>query len=466
MSLHISDSKLELYFLDSSQLELEEREKIEKHISSCPMCSENFEKVKDYYSFIQKNINEDEVGDSQTAKKILDQNNPVGGSKLLSENKLTVKVYNGNYEIVSAREEPLVKKVEDLIRIYPLRFAGAFGFAGLLIAVFFMMLKPDKKYINPTLAVIKENVLTVYNEMGDVLWKKAVPGIENFRTDLPKNQSNVRGLLLDDLNNDGINELLITGNYSYRGIFASDTIYCFDPSGNIKWKYGCGSFSALNTPNWKHSRWQITDYFVVKSKKEKRLFVIAGTNFAPSKIFELDFNSGKIKQEFYNSGGITAAVLFDVDNDGYDEIILGGINNAFSSAFTAVFEPDSVNGFSPSTELYVPDSLQKNSAVRYILFRATNYMKAVSLTDYNMVNQFLISKEEKTITVYAEEVPGDTEYNGSVLYNFDLDWNVRGVVLSDDFVANYNRLLAKGKVKEPLDSNYTKKLAEGVTFLK
>lgn len=467
MSAHISDSKLELFLLDSSQINLEERENIEEHISQCSLCRENFEKMKNYYSFIEENVNKDGDEDSLTAEKILRQNNAAGENKLLSENKIAIQVYNGNYEIVESSKKSLVNSIGDLIRIYPLRFAGLSVFAGLLIALFFMMQKPEKKYINPTLAVIKENVLTVYNGMGEVLWKKAVPGMENFRTDQSKAQNNVRELLLDDLNNDGINELLITGHYSYHGIFASDTIYCFDPYGNVQWKYGCGSFASLQTSNWKHSKWNISDYFVIKTNKGKKLFVVAGTNYAPAKIFELDFNSGKIKQEFYNSGGISAVALFDIDDDGQDEIIIGGINNAFSSAFAAVFEPSDVNGFSPSTEKYIPVPLQKNSALKYIIFPATNYMKAVSLTDYNMVIQFIISKEEKTITAYVEEAPAGTqENNGSVLYNFDTDWKLLGVVLGDNFVANYNRLLAEGKVKEPLDSNYTKKIADGVAYLK
>lgn len=364
-----------------------------------------------------------------------------------------------------------MKRAAWLIKTYPYRFTGSLALAGLIFALFFIPKKPEIKYVNPILAIIKDNVLTVYNEMGDLMWKKGVPGMDDFRTDLPVDsqikQFGTRELLLDDLDGDGVNELLIAGKYSGPGSFARDTLYCFDPYGKLMWKYGCGSFKRLNTRSWRHNDWFISDYFTVNTIKGKKLFVVANTNYAPSKTFELDFNSGKIVQEFYNSGGITTSKLVDIDGDGYDEIILGGINNAFNSSFIAVFKPDSVSGFSFSTENFIPKELQKNSAVKYILLPLTNYNKAVSLADFNEVEQFFVSKEEKTITAYTQEAPsGPNEIFGSVLYNFDFNWNIRGVVLSHNFISNYNRLLAEGKVKEPLDSNYRNKLAEGVRHLK
>jgi len=84
-----------------------------------------------------------------------------------------------------------------------------------------------------------------------------------------------------------------------------------------------------------------------------------------------------------------------------------------------------------------------------------------------LVEQFLISDEEKTITAYVQEAPGGIpEVFAGVLYNFDNELKIKGVVLADNFIARYNRLLTEGKVNEPLDSNYTNKLAEGVTYLK
>lgn len=467
MTTHIPDSKLELFFLDSSQLGIGESSDIEKHISQCSVCRENFEKVKDYYSFIEENINKDGIDDSLTAEKILRQNNQISEDKLLTESKAAVTVLHGDYEIIEHKKNSLTGWIKDFVRYNPLKFSGSLALVGIIAALLLYYNKPEMKFVNPSLAVVEKNVLYVYNETGDLLWKKGAPGMENYRTDYPRPQNNVRELLLDDLDNDGINELLITGNYHYNGLFASDTIYCFDSNGDIKWKYGCGGFANVQTSNWRHTRWLITDYFITRSKSEKRLFVIAGTNYAPAKIFELDFNSGKIKQEFYNSGGITASTLFDIDDDGYEEIILGGINNGFGRAFVALFEPDNVKGFSPSTEMYIPDSLQKNSAIKYILFPTTNFMKALSFTDYNAVTQFLMSKVEKTITVYVKEVVDDLrEHDGQILYNFNTDWELLGVVLADNFIANYNRLLKTGEVKEPLDTNYTRALAGGVKYLK
>ncbi|MEW6507327.1 MAG: hypothetical protein AB1432_06220 [Bacteroidota bacterium] len=468
---HISDFDLELYLLKGAEISESEKDSIQRHLSVCTVCTENFYKLKEFYGFIESNIDSEEKEDELLANKILGINAVYDGTKLLNEHNRAVKVYDGKYEIIEAKKDSLISRAVELIRVYPYRFSGSLALIGMIIAFFIMLKKPDIKTINPTLAVIKDNILSVYNEMGDLMWKKGVPGMVDYRTDkLYENQkdfSDTRELLLDDLENDGINELLLTGNFDYLSTFARDTLYCFDPYGKLIWKYGCGEFKSLNTPRWKHSFWFIPNYFTVDTKEGKKLFVIASTNYAPTKLFELDFNTGKIKQEFYNSGGITATKLFDIDNDGYEEIIIGGINNAFSSAFIAVFEPENVNGFSPSTEIFIPDSLQQNSALKYIIFPTSSYNKAVSKTDYNEVEQFLVSREEKTITVYIQEAPSGTrDDDAAVLYNFDINWQLNSVVLGDNFIAEYSRLLVDGKVKEPLDSNYSKKLAEGVRHLK
>lgn len=471
MNKHIEEIVLEQYLIDESSLSPEMIEEIRTHIAFCEKCNSNFNKMKLFYDYINDNYEKENIEDEQFAERIKNQNHAIKRNNLLQDSNRAVTVYDGSYEIVEQKHKSLVNRIFELIRIYPYRFSGSLAFIGLIIAIFFITKKPDIKYYNPTLAIIKDNVLIVYNEMGDMTWKKGVPGMRDYRTDKSfedqRQFTDSRELLLNDLDNDGINELLLTGNFSELGSFAPDTLYCFNPYGKIIWKYGCGTFKSLNTPRWKHSSWFISDYFIVNTPKGKKLFVIASTNYAPTKLFELDFNTGKIKQEFYNSGGITTVKLFDIDNDGYDEILIGGINNSFSRAFVAVFEPENVNGFSPSTDIYIPNELQQNSTLKYIIFPTSSYNKVVSKSDYNMVDKFLISSEEKTVTAYIQEAPGGTrEDDAGVLYNFDMNWQLKSIVLADNFIAEYNRLLAEGKVKEHLDSNYTKKLAAGVKYLK
>lgn len=475
MKNHINDNELELLLLDEHRLSAEQSGSIQEHLKECYLCRENYERIKSFYSYIETNSEESEKDDAETAQKILRQNALIENEKLLNEHKRAVAVYNGSYEIIERTKKSVVKLIGDFVRYNPLKFSGSLALVGALIAVILYYRKPELKYVNPTLAIIKENVLYVYNEIGDLLWKKGVPGMADYRTDNSfdnqKALSNVREMLLDDLDGDRINDLLIIGNFTAKGIFASDTLYCFDNGGKLKWKYGCGSLAKFDTPRWKHGELFIANYFTYqdKTKNKTRLFVVAGTMYAPTKFFELDIITGKVIQEFYNSGGITTTSVFDLNNDGKDEIFIGGINNAFKSAFIAMFDPDSVKGFSPSSELYIPVASQKSSVIHYILIPHTNYGRLVSQSDYNMVEKFLISKEEKTITAYVQEVPNPGHQQnviGAILYNFGKDMKLNSIVPADNFTTNYSRMLKAGKLKEPLDNNYTNKLAEGVTYLK
>ncbi len=475
MKNHINDNELEYLLLDEKRLSAGQLKSIQAHLKECNFCRENYEKIKSFYSYIETNSEENEKNDDETALKILRQNAPIENEKLLDEHKRAVAVYNGSYEIIERTKNSVVKWMVNYVRHNPLKFSGSFAMVVALITFFFYYNKPEMKYVNPTLAVIENNVLKVYNEMGDLLWKKGVPGMNDYRTDFSfdnqKERSNVRELLLDDLDNDGINDLLIAGNFAAKGIFAIDTLYRFNNEGKLKWKYGCGSLAKFDTPRWKYGDLFIANYFTYKdkTKNKTRLFIIAGSTYAPTKFFELDVKTGKVLQEFYNSGGIVTATVYDLDNDGKDEIFIGGINNAFKSAFIAMFDPDSVKGFSPSSDLYIPASEQKNSASFYLLIPHTNYGRLISLTDYNMVDRFFTSKEEQTITAYVQEVPNpghQQNVRGAILYNLGKDLKLNSVVLGDDFISNYNRLFNEGKLKEPLDTAYTNKLARGVKYLK
>ncbi|MEG8948169.1 hypothetical protein [Rosettibacter firmus] len=139
-------------------------------------------------------------------------------NKLLNEHNRVVKVFEGECKIFEVRKNSLVSKLIELIRTYHYQFAGLVTFMVIIIVLFIIIKKPDIKYIDPTLVVIKNNVLYAYNGMEDLIWKKVVPGICDYATykpyDIQKQFTLIRELLLNDLDNKGINELLLTGNYT------------------------------------------------------------------------------------------------------------------------------------------------------------------------------------------------------------------------------------------------------------
>jgi hypothetical protein len=473
MNKHITDNEFEIYLLDKLKLSIESIEFINDHLTKCSLCNENYEKLISFYSHIDKNLNEKFDDDEKIAERILAQNKSKLEKKLLEENNRAVSISHGSFEIVDQSKKSVINWIGDYLRYNPLKFSGSLAIIGAIVFSFFYFKRPEIKNVNPALAVIENNVLNVYNEMGEILWRKGAVGMHNYRSDQlfedQRRYSNIRELLLEDIDADGMNEILIAGNGSGNVTFARDSLYCYDNTGKLKWKYGCGGFVTFNAPRWKHENWWIANFIISKTKMVKRIFVIATTTFAPTKLFELDIKTGKVVQEFYNSGGITTAATFDLDEDGEEEIYIGGINNAFKSAFIAVFNSDSVTGFSPSTELYIPHEHQKNSCLNYILIPHTEYGRMVSNSDYNSVDNFILSKETRTITAYVQEVPAPgklIESRASILYNFGKDMKLNSVVPGDDFTSNYNRFYNEGKLKEPLDYNYIKKLEVGVRYLK
>ncbi len=155
MKNHINDNELELLLLDKHRLSAEQLRSIQEHLAKCHLCSENYEKMKSFYSYIETNSEEHEKNDSETAQKILRQNAQIENEKLLDEHKRAVAVYNGSYEIIERTKKSVVRWIGNYVGHNPLKFSGSLALVGAIIAVILYYKKPEIKYVNPTLAVIE-----------------------------------------------------------------------------------------------------------------------------------------------------------------------------------------------------------------------------------------------------------------------------------------------------------------------
>jgi hypothetical protein len=388
-------------------------------------------------------------------------------SKLLDEPQKAVKVYDGWVEITEPYVRTKIQKFVRFVKNHPKGFTGSLAFAGLIFVLLVYTSTVKTKDNNPSYAWVENQVLYVQNENAELLWKKSAPGIQNTNSDVIIKLDNYNYLLVKDVDNDKVNEVLLWGDTSNDDGIPSDSIFCYDNMGKIKWKTGGWDFPEFNTKRWRHTRWCVSNMIIVKDnyKKNSRLFVVIyDLLYSPSILLELDGKNGKVIQRFYNVGGTNLIYNFDIDEDGQNEIIIGGVNDPFKRAYIAVFDINNVTGFSPSSEHYLPSEVSFGSYKYYLLFPFTKLGGILGNVIYNNVKYLIRTKE--SLIVATEEVLANNnlDHRSSVLYSLDNEMNVQHVTLGDDFIKSHKRLVEEERLSEKLDSTFFENLKNSVKY--
>jgi len=250
---------------------------------------------------------------------------------------------------------------------------------------------------------------------------------------------------LVDLDGDQKKEILVSVNYKGAGKQNSE-VFLFEQNGRLRWSYQPGKRIKTLTD-------EFTNNFITsiigawnfrKDSPEKFILVLANhVTWYPTQITLLN-PSGQVIGEYWQVGhlGKDSLVVEDVDEDGWNEIILGGTNNDFQSACLLVLDPRKVEGCSPSSGnpefqfLGLPPGTQEY----YILFPRTTLNQVMALRNY--ARQVVFLREDKTLEVSCTEFSKETAYE--VLYNFDNHFQPLLSRPTDLTIEKIKELLASG----------------------
>lgn len=398
---HVEPTKLDLYLISREKLTPEQITAIERHLARCRTCQRYVEKLTAFYDEIESRAGEEPSDtDRALAKRIL------GGETrkraLLPSSALTR--YEGDAidayaEVIEPYPRSLPQRFVWYVRSHPVQSVGGFSMAAALVLLMFSTFKPLKD-MNPAFAKVKDYVLSVYNKEGEVLWRKQIVGMPDGVTEKPFyiDNSQRRGVLIADINNDANNEVLLSG-FRENNRFADDTLYCFDSKGDLRWHRGVGSSVAFGTKEFTaNARWKIIDFFTLRDHRshETHLYVLAHNNpYFPTKLLELEATSERELQTYWHPGHLSHSIQFDIDGDGDEEIVLAGVNNSYRGACISVLDPSRLNGFAPSTPDFAPAGIDKASEMYYVVLPFTDLGQKLSSGFYNAVKALrLISKDK------------------------------------------------------------------------
>lgn len=309
---------------------------------------------------------------------------------------------------------------------------------------------------------IRGSSLVVLDERGRELWSHdfKVEGLEVeafYRmlfqvADTARTPVCLPSLVIRDINNDGRNEVLFA--LHRRGDnFGEGVLYCFDSRGGVLWKRPTGremSFGGRTFP----ADYRIRGFQVHDINGDGRLEIaVISFNYPqwPCQLALLDAD-GRPLGEYWNSGYLTDIGYADLDGDGREEMLVGGVNNQYGGCLI-VFDPARVSGSSPQTGEFKSDTLPPGSEKFYILSPRSDVSLALGEMVEGVWKIGLTSN--KRIAAYTDSV---------LEYDFDFGLRCLTVDWGHAYMVKHNELRAAGKVNTDFGEAYRQMLARGVRY--
>lgn len=468
--MHIDDKILERLILSPESLSVKEKDEILVHLDECVYCKESFDTFEKIYCTINEEaLKEPTKNDIDLSGRIKTKMEGRDEQKLLTGKSSEVRIYDGKAEIVGKQKIFTLQNIYYFIKNYPLPSLGFALVASLAIAFITVTFKAQFKDKNPVSLDIKNAVLIAYNKEGDVLWKKHTGSINgNERIDSLMSWpafGQRRYINLLDIDSDGKNEILLAG-FGESKIFSSDTLYCLNNDGNLRWKASPENKKFNYAPKWHRTTWFFVDFFTAKVKNGHKLYVIGHVaSYGGTIISTLNPANGEVTSSIYHSGYFSCQSHFDIDKDGNDELFLGA-TSSYDKPAVMILKSDYLMGVMP--DFFSSGHQINGNAMYYILLPVSKLGK-------------LLNKELEHVTGIALNVAIIYKFgkNGfSLLTNdyfisinaamqlqwaFDSTFSCISVTMGSLYQKAYEEYYRKGLLKVPFNE-YKKELLDSVKY--
>jgi hypothetical protein len=466
---HILDEIIEKYILYPESFDKEEKTEILDHLNDCAICSNVYEKLLSIYNAYPdfNNITSDHNDELVANRIFFNKQHPKLQLPVPKIVKSEIKFLD--FLLKPIKSNNYISTIRKFIKAYPISSLSISIF--IFVLLFYSTSLIFKKFTvdNKPYSIIKENfLLKVYNKNGDFLWKLNIYGFPDLPLDslLTFDWKRRKLINFEDIDNDGYKELLITGfSDNPNNDFVNDTLYCFNFDGTLRWKTPPESKEFNYTPDWRKTKWQIAEFFHVKTKNGEKVFVYANDAIYAGTIFSLiDPKEGKITSSLYIAGHTLKVLKIDLDKDGFDEIITGGYSTYFLPRI-AVLNTEKFYGVSP--DYYTENlNLPKANLPYFILLPITEFARNNS----NLKHLAVIDvKKNQTFNGFSvitrEYAPENSDYPiGNLVFAFDSNMICKHISPTTFYNENYNIFYKQGLVSKPLDKNYLEELKNEILY--
>jgi hypothetical protein len=184
---------------------------------------------------------------------------------------------------------------------------------------------------NPSALRTEGRAISVVDERGRTLWTYVFP-LSPSPPAAPGDLFSTRPVFTD-LDGDGDNELLFPYSSAER-IQDPHVLYCFDARGKVRWTHRLGrELKTRSSARIYPAHYQITWAITLSRPGQGGGRIVLGGNCGGTSLFgvELLAPDGRVTGNYYHPGWLWAAAASDLDGDGSDELLLGGVNDAFGN---------------------------------------------------------------------------------------------------------------------------------------
>lgn len=457
MNGHLSERQLEYYLRFREKLSEDEERNITEHLEFCHLCRDHLEVLEAYLNDVDSELSQPPgERDHTLVNKILgvDRKDVLPSKSLVKTYEAPLKTYRSSFS----------SKIVGYVRRHPVRTvtvtAASMAF---IFVLFFMSHWLDR---NPSYAEVENNVLQVFNSSGDVLWNLPADGIPEDVTS-KNQQSEWKYLSLTNVDGNGLNEILITGN-SETGRFSTGVLYCFNSDGAIQWE------QSIQTPepfarekNTNVSKWVIKDFFAynLTGREKPQLFAFANAGrWSPGVFYEVEPSTGEILQSYWHTGHLQIAEILRA-GAGNDKIFLGAINDTYDRAALTILDPNNFNGQGTREKIFKSEAIPQAKEKYYITFKPSVLSDNLNNAPFNQVREIFTTNEGNLVVRADERLSRlSPTQNVSVYYVFDKNFEVLEVYGDDNFNKRYSELYEAGELDMPLNEQYWEKLKNSVRY--
>ncbi len=305
---------------------------------------------------------------------------------------------------------------------------------------------------NPAVLDNEGYMIYVKNKNGKVLWSKKsdIDLINDFK----KSEINLSQKIVD-INNDGINEVILTDEDLLNTKDENDylRVACYNNKGNLIWKYNFRD-SVLTREGVPERRFKsyLIDTLTVKRTTILYLFT-AHSIIYPSVVYRLNLLNGKrLKGTLWSQGHFAGALIGDFNKDGKNELVGAGINNGCERCFILSINLDQLNGQTPTLDnnyYYLNKKIAKFN--QYLLLPKSDYndyfkqrfniIPRGNFAYQSDLNKFIFS-------IYEGEAENPDSFCGYTI-NINPALNKFDIFIGDEFHVRRDSLVAKGLLKPP-----------------
>ncbi len=446
---HPDEKTLELYALGAAEV-MERRPEIEAHLTECAGCRALLQEISEYY----EDVKQLQLEKTEAATQALTLRNWIVHARTI-EDKVPLRPVR--------RSVPL--RMAIFVVRHPIVSSGSFLAIFLAGALLLTIPKKDSKDPNPAYARAKDEFLIAYNKDGEELWRKHF----GFGYNYDEQDMNTPGkppldqlLVTMDLEGDGKNQV-VTLCWGEPNSPLRNTIFCYNADGIERWKYELHRTITFGSQRYSDD-YLFTRMIVGDFDHDGVPEVIALAQHLPDFpciVVRLDARNGKFLGEYWHPGYLLALEHTDLDGDVVQEILLGGVSNAYAQPALAILDPRKIGGHAPATVKYIPQDVQEGAEKYYLLFPHTDLAKFAADVK-GTVGEIRIAADG-LIEVGTGEIMADNRPYGPMYY-FDSKMKVVKLLPEVGFEALHKRLEAEGKLTRKLNEQYYKELIEGVRY--